>query len=150
MMEEEIVHTDLGWTQAMPSRFMAARVGQFLTGHFPTGVYLHRFDHLPYPFYEELGIPVTCSNMLLACPRWAFIARGYGTGCKAFALLIQRWVGSLPLGDGISWWAHQEAGYGSDGFLLLCDPVGQCGTNSSLSLVTVRVRRIEVRAPQGL
>ena len=26
-MEEKIVHTDLGWTQAMPSHFMAARVG---------------------------------------------------------------------------------------------------------------------------
>ena len=25
--EEVIIHTDLGWTQAMPSRFMAARVG---------------------------------------------------------------------------------------------------------------------------
>ena len=39
--KEVIVHTDLGWTQVMPSRFMAARVGQFLTGHFPMGVYLH-------------------------------------------------------------------------------------------------------------
>ena len=71
-MEEEIVHTDLGWTQAMPSRFMAARVGQFLTGHFPTGVYLHRFGHLSSPLCEECGTPDTRSHMLLACPRWAF------------------------------------------------------------------------------
>ena len=71
-MEEVIVHTDLGWTQAMPSRFMAARVGQFLTGHFPTGVYLHRFGHLPSPLCEECGVPDTRGHMLLTCPRWAF------------------------------------------------------------------------------
>ena len=70
--EEMIVHTDLGWTQVMPSRFMAARVGQFLTGHFPTGVYLHRFGHLPSPLCEECGVPDTRSHMLLVCPRWAF------------------------------------------------------------------------------
>ena len=34
-LEEEIVHTDLEWTQAMPSRFMAARVGQVLIVTFP-------------------------------------------------------------------------------------------------------------------
>ena len=70
--EEGIVHTDLGWTQVMPSRFMAARVGQFLTGHFPTGVYLHRFGHLPSPLCEGCGVPDTRSHMLLVCPRWAF------------------------------------------------------------------------------
>ena len=68
---EVIVHTDLGWTQAMPSRFMAARVGQFLTGHFPTGVYLHRFGHLPSPLCEDCGVLDSRRHMLLDCPRWA-------------------------------------------------------------------------------
>ena len=66
-------HQDyVSWTQAMPSRFMAARVGQFLIGHFPMGVYLHRFGHLPSPLYEECGVLDTRGHMLLACPRWAF------------------------------------------------------------------------------
>ena len=69
--EEVIVHTDMGWTQAMPSRFMAARVGQFLTGHFPTGVYLHRFGHLPSPLCEDCGVLDSRRHMLLDCPRWA-------------------------------------------------------------------------------
>ena len=41
--KETIIYTDLHWTQSMPSRFMAARIGQFLTRHFPTAIYLHRF-----------------------------------------------------------------------------------------------------------
>ena len=69
--EEVLVHTDLGWTQAMPSRFLAARVGQFLTGHFPTGVYLHRFGHLPSPLCADCGVLDSRSHMLLDCPRWA-------------------------------------------------------------------------------
>ena len=70
--EEEIIHTDLVWTQHMPSRFMAARVGQFLTGHFPTGVYLHRFGYLPSPLCVGCGVPDTREHMLLDCSRWAF------------------------------------------------------------------------------
>ena len=70
--EEVIIHTDLGWTEAMPSRFMAARVGQFLTGHFPTGVFLHRFGHLPSPLCEDCGVLDTRGHLLLDCPRWAF------------------------------------------------------------------------------
>ena len=70
--EEVIIHTDLGWTEAIPSRFMATRVGQFLTGHFPTGVFLHRFGHPPSPLCEGCGIPDTRSDLLLGCPRWAF------------------------------------------------------------------------------
>ena len=66
--QEVIIHTDLGWTQAMPSRFMAARVGQFLTGHFPTGVFLHRFGHLPSPLCEGCGVLDTRGHLLLDCP----------------------------------------------------------------------------------
>ena len=70
--EEVIIHTDLRWTQSMPSRFMAARVGQFLTGHFPTGAYLHRFGHLPSPLCEDCGVPDTRDHILLECPRWTY------------------------------------------------------------------------------
>ena len=70
--DEVIIHTDLQWTQSMHSRFMAARVGQFLTGHFPTGVYLHRFGHLPSPLCEGCGVPDTRAHMLLDCTRWTF------------------------------------------------------------------------------
>ena len=51
---------------------MAARVGQFLTGHFPTGVYLHRFGHLPSPLCVGCGVPDTREHLLLDCTRWAF------------------------------------------------------------------------------
>ena len=56
LTEETIIYTDLHWTQSMPSRFMAAWVGQFLTGHFPTAVYLHRFGHPPSPFCVGCGV----------------------------------------------------------------------------------------------
>ena len=71
--EDVIMHTDLRWTQSMPSRFMAARVGQFLTGHFPTGVYLHRFRHLPSPLCTRCGVRDTREHMLLRCDRWSFL-----------------------------------------------------------------------------
>ena len=53
--EEVVIHTDLGLTEAMPSRFMAAQVGQFLIGHFPMGVFLHKFGQLPSPFVRVVG-----------------------------------------------------------------------------------------------
>ena len=56
----------------MPSCFMVARVSQFLMGHFPTGVYLHRFGHLPSPLCEDCGVPDTRAHMLLSCPHWEF------------------------------------------------------------------------------
>ena len=70
--EETIIYTDLHWTQSMPSRFMAARVGQFLTGHFPTAVYLHRFGHLPSPLCVGCGVLDTREHLLMDCTRWAF------------------------------------------------------------------------------
>ena len=70
--EEVIIHTNLGWTQAMPSHFMAVGVGQFLTRHFPTGVFLHKFGHPPSPFCEGCGVPDTWGHLLLDCPHWAF------------------------------------------------------------------------------
>ena len=72
LTEEVIIHTDLGWTQAMPSRFMAAWVGQFLIGHFPTSVFLHRFGHLLSPLCKGCGVLDTRGHLLLDWPRWAF------------------------------------------------------------------------------
>ena len=63
--EDVIIHTNLGLTQAMHSHFMAAQVGEFLIGHFPTGVFLHRFGHLPSPLCEGCGVPDTWDHLLL-------------------------------------------------------------------------------------
>ena len=71
-IEEVIIHTDLRWTQSMPSRFMAARVGQFLTGHFLSGAYLHRFGHLPSPLCQDCGVLDTRDHILLECPHWTY------------------------------------------------------------------------------
>ena len=56
----------------MHFRFMVARVGQFLIGHFPTGVYLHRFGYLPSPLSEGCRVPNMRAHVLLDCTRWAF------------------------------------------------------------------------------
>ena len=69
-MEEAIIHTDLSWTRLMPTRFMATQVGQFLTGHFPTGEYLFRFGFLPSPLCEYCEVLDSRAHMLLDCPRW--------------------------------------------------------------------------------
>ena len=71
-MEDSIIRSDLRWLQDMPSRFMAARVGQFLSGHFPTAKYLHRFGHLPTPLCDCCGVVDTRGHLLLECRRWAF------------------------------------------------------------------------------
>ena len=71
--EDGIIRSDLRWLRAMPSRFMAARVGQFLTGHFPTAKYLHRFRHVPTPLCECCGVVDTRAHLLLECPRWDFL-----------------------------------------------------------------------------
>ena len=71
-MEDSIIRSDLRWLRDMPSRFMAARVGQFLSGHFPTAKYLHRFGHLPTPLCDCCGVVDTRGHLLLDCQRWAF------------------------------------------------------------------------------
>ena len=73
VMEDTIIRSDLCWLRDMPSRFMAARVGQFLTGHFPTAKYLHRFHHVPSPFCDCCGVVDTRAHLLLDCHRWTFL-----------------------------------------------------------------------------
>ena len=51
---------------------MAARVGQFLIGHFPMGVYLYHFGHLPSPLCVGCGVLDTREHLLVDCTRWAF------------------------------------------------------------------------------
>ena len=69
--EDVIIHTDLRWTRLMPTRFMAAQVGQFLTGHFPTGEYLFRFGFVTSPLCTYCEIRDSREHMLLECPQWA-------------------------------------------------------------------------------
>ena len=71
--EDGIIRSDLRWLRAMPSRFMAAWVGQFLTGHFPTATYLHRFRHVPTPLCKCCGVVDTWAHLLLECQRWDFL-----------------------------------------------------------------------------
>ena len=70
--EGPIIRSDLRWLEAMPSRFMAARVGQFITGHFPTAKYLHRFHHLSTPMCDCCDVVDTRAHLLLECRRWEF------------------------------------------------------------------------------
>ena len=72
-LEDTIIRSDLRWLRNMPSRFMAARVGQFLSGHFPTAKYLHRFGHMPTPLCECCGVVDTRGHLLLECRRWTFL-----------------------------------------------------------------------------
>ena len=62
--EDIIICSDLQRLRDMPSRFMAAQVGQFLTGHFPTAKYLHRFHHVPTPCCECCGVVDTRAHLL--------------------------------------------------------------------------------------
>lgn len=91
-------------------------------------------------------IPEMRSHRLLACPRWAFHRKR-----------LWGWLQSVctpgtttgvnhppPPGGGISWWAREGVGYGSDSSWWHCDLIGQCRTSFSLSLVMVRLRRLEV------
>ena len=73
LLEDSIVCTDLYWTRLMPSRFMAARVAQFLTGHFPTGTYLYRFHLRPSPLCECCQVEDTRGHLLLFCQRWSLV-----------------------------------------------------------------------------
>lgn len=69
--EDPIITTDLRWTRLMPSRFAAAQVGQFLTGHFPTRTYLHRFHLSTSPLCECCQVADTRAHLLLICDRWS-------------------------------------------------------------------------------
>ena len=73
LREDDIIFTDLHWTRLMSSRFMAARVAQFLTGHFPTGSYLFRFHLLPSPLCECCQVEDTRGHLLLDCERWTLV-----------------------------------------------------------------------------
>lgn len=70
--EEVIIRTNLQWTRLLPSRFMIAQVAQFLTGHYPTRTYLHRFGLQSSPMCEHCAVPESREHVLLFCPRWSF------------------------------------------------------------------------------
>ena len=123
--KEVIIHTNLCWTEAMPSRFMAARVGQFLTGHFPMGVFLHRFGHLPSPLCEGCGVPDTWRHLLLDCPHWAFHPEQLREWLQSVSTSNTVVGGVPPFGVGTSSWVPQGAEYGSADSWQPCDLIGQ-------------------------
>ena len=51
----------------MSSPFMAAMVGQFLMGHFPTDVYLYHFGHLLSPLCVGCGVLDMREHLLMDC-----------------------------------------------------------------------------------
>ena len=73
LREDDIIFTDLHWTRLMSSRFMAARVAQFLTGHFPSGAYLYRFHLRPSPLCDCCQVEDTRGHLLLDCERWTLV-----------------------------------------------------------------------------
>ena len=108
---------------------MAARVGQFLTGHFPTGVYLHRFGHLPSPLCEGCGVPDTRAHMLLDCTRWTFQRERLRDWLQSERGQATEEGQPSPLGVGISLWVPQAAGYGLVVSSQPSNLVGLCGTS---------------------
>ena len=80
----------------MPSRFMAARVGQFFTSHFLTAKYLHRFHHLSTPMCECYDVVDTCAHLLLECRRWEFSHQRLGQWLSEERTLISAWVPIPP------------------------------------------------------
>ena len=88
--EEVIIHTELDSTEAMHSSFMAAWVGQFLIGHFPTGVLLHRFGHLPSPFVRVMGCQTRGATCFWTAPIGPSITSSLGSGFRVYALQT-RW-----------------------------------------------------------
>ena len=96
----------------MPSRFMAARVGQFLSGHFPTAKYLHRFGHLPTPLCECCGVVDTRGHLLLECRRWELLRQrlhqwllteGTPRGTSDHPLVDWTWQFLVQTGAGRIW-----------------------------------------------
>ena len=98
--EDDIIYTDLGWTRAIPSRYMVALVGQFLTGHFPTGAYLERFGHRASPLCGVCQVLDTRAHLLLDCIRWTH------TRHRLSAWLREEWGGrshALSVGECPGW-----------------------------------------------
>jgi ribonuclease HI len=70
--EDAVIRSDLRWTRDLPSRYAAALVGQFLTGHFPTRVYLARFRLVDSALCTACGCPDTRAHLLLDCVRFSY------------------------------------------------------------------------------
>ena len=72
------VDRSLSWTSTH-SRHETALVAQFLTGHFPSGQYLHRFHHRDTPECTACGCALDdCDHRLFVCPAFDMI-RGHLT-----------------------------------------------------------------------
>ena len=63
----------LSWTKDLPRRDVSL-VAQFLTGHYPTNQYLHRFHLIDNPQCTWCHSPIDDKNhRLFHCPRFAFL-----------------------------------------------------------------------------
>ncbi|CAD7700019.1 unnamed protein product [Ostreobium quekettii] len=71
--EDVVFRSHLRWTRALPSRYAVALVAQFLTGHYPTRVYLARFRLTDSPFCDECGCPDSRAHLLLDCTRFSYL-----------------------------------------------------------------------------
>jgi hypothetical protein len=89
--EDAVIRSDLRWTRDLPSRFAAVLVGQFLTGHYPTRVYLARFHLVDSALCTACGCPDTRAHLLLDCIRFSY-AREYLTSWlrEVFSLRTRR------------------------------------------------------------
>lgn len=68
--EDAIVHTDLRWTRTIPTRRAVALVAQFITGHFPTAVYLAVRGLHHSPLCDYCGCLDTRAHLLLECGKY--------------------------------------------------------------------------------
>ena len=112
---DPIISTDLRWTRLMPSRFMAARVGQFLTGHFPTGEYLFRFGSPLRHFLSVVPFEIVMSICLWSAPGGAIIDNISRAGYRRRRERLPWRARSLQHGLGISLWAQRGVDYGWGG-----------------------------------
>ena len=69
---DTVIYTDLAWTRSLRSRREAALAAQFLTGHYPTGVYLAAHGFHSSDLCELCGCPDTRVHLLLSCAKFVW------------------------------------------------------------------------------
>ncbi len=96
----------LSWTRDL-SRREVSMVAQFLTGHYPTNQYLHRFHHIDDSHCTWCHSPIDDRNhRLFHCPRFDFLRqqltseiRDLTCGQGRLDLDISFWLGTLIFGS---------------------------------------------------
>ena len=91
---------------------MAARVAQFLTGHFPTGTYLFRFHLQPSPLCECCQVEDTRGHFLLECLCWTLVWQRLAEWLEEETAQRSRVGSPPPVWTWEFWWGRQRGGYG--------------------------------------